>query len=199
VAVQWLNRALHFYQSLCLVESGVPRNRYLRGSSKPFLPMSSSIIEIGNIVKLKNASFRNYFNDNNFPEWDISNLYKFEFKYVTLWFRNLKTRADNVKGYFDSVCSSVVRIENDDEGNPLFIQTEFFWIILPDALSANEIEVFKDDNYKVDEISKKVIEDLEWIETEYLNGNFEILERENNKLDFYKYGYSRMRWEKRWL
>jgi hypothetical protein len=30
VAVQWLNQALCFYQSLCLVESEVLRNRHLR-------------------------------------------------------------------------------------------------------------------------------------------------------------------------
>jgi hypothetical protein len=157
------------------------------------------IVEIGDIIKLKNDSFRNHFHENSCPDWSVSNLYEFEFKYVTLWFGKLKTRAECVKGYFSSVCSSVVSIENGPDGNPLFIKTEFFWIILPDALQANEIEVFKDPNYKVDEVAKKVIEDLEWIEIEYLNGNFQILERENNKLDFYKYGYSRMRWEKRWL
>ena len=30
VAVQWLNQALCFYLGLCLVESGVLRNRHLR-------------------------------------------------------------------------------------------------------------------------------------------------------------------------
>jgi hypothetical protein len=30
VAVQWLNQALYFYQSLCLVNSEVLRNRHLR-------------------------------------------------------------------------------------------------------------------------------------------------------------------------
>jgi len=30
VAVQWLNQALCFYQNLCLVNSEVLRNRYLR-------------------------------------------------------------------------------------------------------------------------------------------------------------------------
>lgn len=30
VAVQWLNQALCFYQSLCLTESEVLRNRHLR-------------------------------------------------------------------------------------------------------------------------------------------------------------------------
>ena len=30
VAVQWFNQALYFYQSLCLVDSEVLRNRHLR-------------------------------------------------------------------------------------------------------------------------------------------------------------------------
>jgi len=30
VAVQWLNQALNFYQSLCLADSEVFRNRHLR-------------------------------------------------------------------------------------------------------------------------------------------------------------------------
>jgi catechol 2,3-dioxygenase-like lactoylglutathione lyase family enzyme len=30
VAVQWLNQALFFYQSLCLFDSAVLRNRHLR-------------------------------------------------------------------------------------------------------------------------------------------------------------------------
>jgi hypothetical protein len=35
VAVQWLNQALCFYQSLCLVDSEVLRNRHLRVAAKP--------------------------------------------------------------------------------------------------------------------------------------------------------------------
>jgi len=34
VAVQWLNRALCFYQSLCLVDSESLRNRHLRVAAK---------------------------------------------------------------------------------------------------------------------------------------------------------------------
>ena len=34
VAVQWLNQALSFYQSLCLVDSEVLRNRHLRVAAK---------------------------------------------------------------------------------------------------------------------------------------------------------------------
>ena len=34
VAVHWLNQALFFYQSLCLVDSEVLRNRHLRVAAK---------------------------------------------------------------------------------------------------------------------------------------------------------------------
>jgi hypothetical protein len=34
VAVQWLNQALCFYQSFCLVDSEVLRNRHLRVAAK---------------------------------------------------------------------------------------------------------------------------------------------------------------------
>jgi len=36
VAVQWLNRALCFYQILCLVDSEVLRNRHLRVAAKRY-------------------------------------------------------------------------------------------------------------------------------------------------------------------
>ena len=37
VAVQWLNQALCFYQSFCLVDSEVLRNRHLRVAAKRYL------------------------------------------------------------------------------------------------------------------------------------------------------------------
>jgi hypothetical protein len=37
VAVQWLNQALYFYQSLCLVDSEVLRNRHLRVAANRYL------------------------------------------------------------------------------------------------------------------------------------------------------------------
>jgi len=36
VAVQWLNQALCFYQSLCLVDSEVLLNRHLRVAAKRY-------------------------------------------------------------------------------------------------------------------------------------------------------------------
>jgi hypothetical protein len=37
VAVQWLNQALCFYQSLCLVDSEVLRNRHLRVAANRYV------------------------------------------------------------------------------------------------------------------------------------------------------------------
>jgi len=36
VAIQWLNQALYFHQSLCLVASEVLRNRHLRVAAKRY-------------------------------------------------------------------------------------------------------------------------------------------------------------------
>ncbi len=38
VAVQWLNQALCFYQSFCLVDSEALRNRHLRVAAKRYAP-----------------------------------------------------------------------------------------------------------------------------------------------------------------
>jgi hypothetical protein len=38
VAVQWLNQALYSYLSLCLADSEVLRNRYLRVAAKRYKP-----------------------------------------------------------------------------------------------------------------------------------------------------------------
>jgi hypothetical protein len=43
VPVQWLNQALCFYQSLCLVDSEVLRNRHLRVAAKCFRYTNKSI------------------------------------------------------------------------------------------------------------------------------------------------------------
>jgi hypothetical protein len=38
VAVKWLNQALCFYQSLCLIDSVVLRNRHLRVAANRYAP-----------------------------------------------------------------------------------------------------------------------------------------------------------------
>ena len=55
VAVQWLNQALCFYQSLCLVDSEVLRNRHLRVAAKRYRSVvendETQILEICAIEK----------------------------------------------------------------------------------------------------------------------------------------------------
>lgn len=51
VAVQWLNQALCFYQSFCLVDSEVLRNRHLRVAAKRY-----SQLTIANHVGKKRKS-----------------------------------------------------------------------------------------------------------------------------------------------
>jgi hypothetical protein len=43
VAVQWLNQALCFYQSLCLVDSESLRNRHLRVAAKRYAQVNLTI------------------------------------------------------------------------------------------------------------------------------------------------------------
>jgi hypothetical protein len=45
VAVQWLNQALCFYQSLCLVDSEVLRNRHLRVAAKRYGHAIGTVVE----------------------------------------------------------------------------------------------------------------------------------------------------------
>jgi len=42
VAVQWLNQALCFYQSLCLIDSEVLRNRHLRVAAERYAQAEKS-------------------------------------------------------------------------------------------------------------------------------------------------------------
>jgi len=42
VAVQWLNQALCFYESLCLIDSEVLRNRHLRVAAKRYQPLKET-------------------------------------------------------------------------------------------------------------------------------------------------------------
>ena len=47
VAVQWLNQALCFYQSFCLVDSEVLRNRHLRVAAKRWWQAEKANAQIG--------------------------------------------------------------------------------------------------------------------------------------------------------
>jgi hypothetical protein len=55
VAVQWLNQALCIYQSLCLVDSEVLRNRHLRVAAKRYV-----IIKIARQLETTKGRISNY-------------------------------------------------------------------------------------------------------------------------------------------
>lgn len=78
VAVQWLNQALCFYQSLCLVDSEVLQNRHLRVASKRYQQAKMTTIirnrtlEIsvaGLTVVLLALTIMTYFLDQNKSNW----------------------------------------------------------------------------------------------------------------------------------
>ena len=59
VAVQWLNEALCFYQSLCWVDSEVIRNRHLRVAANRYQQVeksSTTNINIINIIEFNRSN-----------------------------------------------------------------------------------------------------------------------------------------------
>jgi hypothetical protein len=156
------------------------------------------MVEIEDYIKLRSLVFQHHFADQQ--EWNDGYLWEGLFQHVCLWFSGLKTRGESAKMIFDSACSKVIEIEYDNNKNPLFITTELFWIIFPDALDAKEIEIIKPQSMTLKEYKEdtRTIKDLEFFESEYLKGIFDILERENNKKDTYKRGYYMMRRESKW-
>ena len=62
VAVQWLNQALCFYQSLCLVDSEVLLNRHLRVAEKRYLQAYPNPFHRRNFTKKlsKNLNYSNF-------------------------------------------------------------------------------------------------------------------------------------------
>ncbi len=54
VAVQWLNQALYFYQSLCLVDSEVLQNRHLRVAAKRCSAFEKWTVKNGKDISIGN-------------------------------------------------------------------------------------------------------------------------------------------------
>jgi hypothetical protein len=57
VAVQWLNQALCFYQSSCLIDSEVLRNRHLRVAANRYKRLKSEKSEVFAIKSQKRETF----------------------------------------------------------------------------------------------------------------------------------------------
>lgn len=56
VAAQWLHQALYFYQSLCLVDSEVLRNRHLRVAAKRQSVKKLNVLHQSKIDKINRKS-----------------------------------------------------------------------------------------------------------------------------------------------
>ncbi len=156
------------------------------------------MIKIGNYIRLKNKSFQELYLKNE--EWLDNYMNTNQFEYVSLWFENLNCRGEYAKMIFDSSISKVIEIKNDKNEKPLLVRTEHFWIVYPDALEKNEIELLNEIPKKIIgfENDKKMINDIEFFEIEYKKGLFDVLERENNKYDSYKRGFYFMKSSGKW-
>ncbi|MGH1385217.1 hypothetical protein [Kordia sp.] len=156
------------------------------------------MIKVGDYIKLKNKEYQNFYLKNK--EWNDDYMYVGHFKHVCLWFQDLNCRGEYAKIFFDSSISKVQEIENDETGKPLFIKTDFFWMVYPLALEKNEIEVLNQTPEKIIgfENDKRTIEDVEFFEKEYKNGLFDVLERENNKHACYRRGFYFMKDSGKW-
>ncbi|RZK42755.1 MAG: hypothetical protein EOO61_05260 [Hymenobacter sp.] len=82
----------------------------------------------------------------------------------------------------------------------LLFEQNYLRFFLAGALKKSEVFIFPDneDFSNISLSEKKLIDDLDCIEKNYLDGIFSVSERENNKLDRYKYGFYRIISEGKW-
>lgn len=162
------------------------------------------MIKIGDIIKLRPSAFEPEFDTYH---WQDKYLYEDRFHGVILWFENLVQqecntgqRGDIANTLFGSSESIVNEIEYGPEGQPFIVYTDRFSIFYAEALEKNEITILSSAgcNQNICKVEKEMINDLEFFEQEYLNGLFNVLERENNKLASYKVGLARMIREGKW-
>jgi len=104
------------------------------------------------------------------------------------------------KTFFGSSETIVEEIEYDYNGQPFIILTTNLRIIYPKALENNELSHYPlvESDFRPIQSEKQLIDDLESFELDYLKGIFNVMERENNKSDFYKYGLYAMLREGKW-
>lgn len=161
------------------------------------------MVQIGDVITLRNSAFHNEFLQMvGFSEWSDKYLYEDQFEFVSLNFSKMNKVGDMVKTLFGSSQSRVIEIEysNDACDVPFIIKTDLFRIIFDDAIKNKEISVssFDPNTYNFFLEEKKLIENLEFFEQKYLEGLFEIHERENNKLAHYRHGFHFMFKEGKW-
>jgi|GEM_PF-3180374 len=155
------------------------------------------MIKIGDIVKLRPSVFAQEFQAR---EWSTKYLYEDPFEHVSLRFKKLGQPGDMARTIFGGSETVIEEIENDDHDQPFLVLTDSFRIVYPEALRKKEISVSSPSELtvKVCQAEKRLIEDLEFFEQKYLEGIFTVMERENNKLHYYKQGFYMMKREGRW-
>lgn len=158
------------------------------------------MIEIGDVVKLRPSIFENEFRDNR-NNWSNKFMYEDTFNFVSIWFDSIGQEGDMAKTIFGASESRVIRIEHAEDGQPVIVITDLFRIIFPQAVSSNELSIakFEEGTFRQFKSDRHLIEDLEFFEQEYLKGLFSIMERENNKLDKYRFHFHMMKREGKWL
>jgi hypothetical protein len=157
------------------------------------------MIEIGDIIKLRPSIFNDEFTNPKIG-WSDKYLYEDMFEFVSLWFADLQQEGDMARTIFGSSESKVIRIERSADGQPFEVITDLFRIIYPEAIRKNELTLQNSNQEALKQFKsdKELIEYLEFFEKEYLNGLFSIMERENNKMDKYKFGFHMMKREGKW-
>jgi hypothetical protein len=162
------------------------------------------MIKVGDVIKLRPSVFDKEYQT---CEWSNKYLYEDQFQHISLRFKKLNQPGDRVKTIFGSSETVVEEIEKDDEGNPWFVDglpfillTDKFEIVFPEALKKKEIAVLSSEDIGLKSLAseKQLIEDLEFFEQNYLEGIFNVLERENNKNAAYRTGFYMMKREGKW-
>ena len=132
VAVQWLNQALCFYQSLCLVDSEVLRNRHLRVAANRYRKSYQS----GNT---KDKTFKN---QNIFIHL-INKKYKMDIQTRKIEFVQafLKLQSEEMISQFEKLLKKANKTNPDKEFIPFTIEE------LNERISKSEDD-FKNGRYK---------------------------------------------------
>jgi hypothetical protein len=159
------------------------------------------MIKVGDVIQLRESIFQSEFEKmGRYSVWSNKYLYEDEFQYVCLKFFKLGKTGDMAKTLFGSSQTRVIHIEYDAEERPWIVTTDLYEIILREALDSKEISIkaYDEKNFRSLQAEKELVENLEHFEQKYMEGLFQINERENNKLDMYKLGLHRMIHEGKW-
>ncbi|RRB06274.1 hypothetical protein [Larkinella rosea] len=158
-------------------------------------------VHVGDVIKIRPSIFQDEFECmQRGLVWADKYLYEDLIDSVCLYLPTLNQAGDMAKTFFGSSLSRVVNIELDLDGNPLIVRTTKFEILFQKALANGDIELvsFNGKYYKDFKSEEELISNIDFIESEYLKGLFNVIERENNKLDFYKNGLYCMIMEGKW-